>query len=269
MLQKIPLVARQLQRFLLPFVQNGSNAQSTQATCRRSLTSSHADQQNRDIQLVQSTKKWIDLVVIGEKLCPFAPPLIDSNTIRIVPSEAQNAADATKDVKVELDLLLRPKAHSEQNSCHNVTEVTTGSCNEAFSFGEDSFKIPLHETTLIVFDGDFVRDFHEFVRLSWILQSDAVVAGGFTHDVQLVLFHPTAKHQTYGTDESDDNAADFTIRSPYPLIHLLREVDVMRAVSGRYPNLEDLPSRNKKKLVAQGFTFCKNRLHKCYIPKVP
>lgn len=260
MIQKVPLVTSRFDVFLLLTI--GSTLQSKRVTrSMRSYSSSTVNcalEQSRDNHLVASTKKWIDLVVIGEKLCPFAPPLINSNAIRIVASTAQSATDATKDVAIELDFLLRPKIHWK-----NANELArTKKC------GEKDKSTPLHETTLIVFDGDFVRDFREFVRLSWILQSDAIVAGGFKHDVQLVLFHPSAKHQTYGTDELDGNPADYTIRSPYPLMHLLREVDVMRAVSGSCSNLEDLPSRNKQKLIARGFPFCKNRLLDCYIPKV-
>jgi uncharacterized protein len=247
-----------------------SDLNVAQIVCMRRYASDHAKQQPpRDNQLVQSTKKWIDLVVVGEKLCPFAPPLISSNTIRIVASAAQCATDATNDIRVEVDLLLRPTVHSSEKSVHSDTEISTSACDQAMKFEEKDANVPLHETTLIVFDGNFVRDFHDFVRLSWILQSDAVVAGGYVDDVQLVLFHPTAKHQTYGTDDQDGNAADFTIRSPYPLVHLLREVDVMRAVSGSYPNLEDLPSRNKQKMLAQGFSVCKNRLLDCYKAKAP
>lgn len=238
--------------------------QSSPATRTRRHASSGDKEHPREHHLVESTKKWIDRVVIGEKLCPFATPLRDSNSIRIVASGAQSAAEATVDVAVELDQLLRPKMHWKDENT-----LATTLCDSSPNLGEKDTVIRSHETTLIVFDGDFVRDFNEFVRLSWILQSDAVMKGGFDHDVQLVLFHPTAKHQTYGTDEADGNAADYTIRSPYPLIHLLREADVMRAVSGRYPNLEDLPSRNKKKLVAQGSSICKNRLLDCYVPKIP
>jgi hypothetical protein len=238
----------------------------TQMVCTRSYASD-TPKQPQVHHLVQSTKRWIDLVVIGEKLCPFAPPLIESNTIRIVPSAAQCAIHATHDVKVELDLLLRPTTTSKDKYCHNDTKINTVACDGTMKCEENDINVPLHETTLIVFDGNFVRDFHEFVRLSWILQSDAVVAGGYADDVQLVLFHPTAKHQTYGTDDEDGNAADFTIRSPYPLVHLLREVDVMRAVSGSYPSLEDLPSRNKRKMLTQGLSVCRNRLLDCYETK--
>ena len=145
--------------------------------------------------------------------------------------------------------------------------TVTGACDRTMKCERNDISVPLHETTLIVFGGNFVQDFHDFVRLSWILQSDAVVAGGYVDDVQLVLFHPSAKHQTYGTDDKDGNAADFTIRSPYPLVHLLREVDVMQAVSGSYPSLQDLPTRNKKKMQAQGVSVCRNRLLDCYDAK--
>ena len=267
MLRKLSFTIRRFDKF--PVANIGRELHTTGATYTSTgpsiITSGRDPQRARDIHLVQSTKRWIDLVVIGEKLCPFAPPLIESKTIRVVASAAQNASEATNDVKNELEILLRSNIQSKENSYHNSNEVAADACDHSVK----CLEAPAHETTLIVFDGDFVRDFHDFVRLSWDLQSDAVVASGFTHDVQLVLFHPTAQHQTYGVDDTEGNAADFTIRSPYPVIHLLREVDVMRAVSGKYPNLEDLPSRNKQKLAAQGLSICKNRLQDCYVPREP
>jgi uncharacterized protein len=217
--------------------------------------------------LVLSTKNWVNRVVIGEKLCPFAPPLIESNTIRIFASAAKSDAEAAEDIKVELNLLLRPSL-TNQGLDDDVNKKAPQ--NNAVMINEENMRFmtsPSHQTTLVVFDGPFVQDFREFVRLSWMLQSEAVVAGGLVNDVQLVLFHPKATHQTYSTDISSGTAADFTIRSPYPLIHLLREVDVMKAVSGRYPHLEDLSSRNKQRFLAQGYTVCNNRLSECYSRK--
>jgi hypothetical protein len=184
---------------------------------------------------------------VGEKLCPFAPPLLaDPKLLRIVTSDATSMQQAVKDIGEEVKLLID---------------------------GEDDSRIPaVHETTLVVLDlhsnkDSFVADFRDFVRLSWELQEQAVVSRGYLADVQLVLFHPQATHQTYGGMEEDDdnNAADYSIRSPYPTIHLLREVDVMTAVQGRYPNLETLPARNKQKLIQQGVEVCQKRLQRCNI----
>jgi hypothetical protein len=135
-------------------------------------------------------------------------------------------------------------------------------------FGNDNKEETHHATTLVVFDHQekdkFDRDFRSFVSLSWKLQEEAV-GEEYLERVQLVLFHPHATHQTYGeVDEENQNPADYTIRSPYPTIHLLREQDVLEAVQGSYPNLETLPARNKARLMDQGLEICQRRLDECY-----
>jgi hypothetical protein len=186
---------------------------------------------------VAATKQWVETVVIGEKLCPFAPPLLQHETLRIVASNAENAEEAVSQVASEAHLLVGD--------------------------GWDLSKGIKPETTLVVFDAPFVKDFRDFVHLSWTLQTNAVLANGHAEKLQLVLFHPNATHETYSSQENN-NPGDYTIRSPFPTVHLLREEDVMRAVSGGYPDLESLPARNKSRLVSQGLQVCKSRLERCY-----
>ena len=199
----------------------------------------------KNTKKVASTQKWFERVVIGEKLCPFASPLLkQKGLLRIVPTSAASVEEAIADVKKEVyDLVCDPEA--------------------------------THETTLVVLDDyegesgtpNFVYDYMEFVRLSWELQTEAV-GEAYASKVQLVLFHPRATHQTYGSmaEDDDDNGAagDYTIRSPFPTVHLLREEDVLKAVQSGYPDLEYLPSRNKAKLAEQGIDTCRKRLHGCY-----
>jgi hypothetical protein len=176
--------------------------------------------------LVQSTRKWFQSVVLQEKLCPFAPPLVGNDKLRIVKSDAHTDDAMVQDVKQEVESLM-------------MSPTVT------------------HETTLVVFSRDM--PFLDFVRLSWRLQEEAVA--DHVEDLQLVLFHPHATHQTYSEMTS---ASDYTIRSPYPTVHLLREVDVMKAVQSGYPDLADLPARNKEKLEKQGLKVCEQRLAACY-----
>lgn len=156
--------------------------------------------------------------------------------IRIVHCSAKNTKEAIYDVSIEVDRLVGPNKEN-------------------------------HETALIVLDQSFVQDFRDFVRLSWELQEEAI-GDKYMGVLQLVLFHPLAVHQTYGeVDPSVESASDYTIRSPFPTIHLLREVDLMRAVKGGYPDLESLPSRNKLKMDRQGQELCQQRLDDCLMPK--
>lgn len=206
----------------------------------------------RNDLVVASTQRWIERVVIGEKLCPFASPLVASNTLRVVASSAILSNEAVSDVRAEVNLLL-----SEKDERHSKNTI-----------------LPHPESTLVVFDSSFVQNFRDFVHLSWTLQEEVVVRGGFQDEIQLVLFHPKATHQTYSDhscETNDDNSlttatGDFTIRSPFPTVHLLREKDVMQAVQkSNYQNLTDLSTRNKQKLFAQGIAVCRARLDACYV----
>jgi uncharacterized protein len=196
--------------------------------------------------IVASTRNWFDRVVIGEKLCPFAAPLLLGDKLRIVASSATTEQEAIVSIDKEVKLLMTDNV---EDSC---SEPTTPVSNSR------------HETTLVVFDvHPFLQNFRSFVRLSWSVQEQVLLANGLEREVQLVLFHPLATHQTYDCSD-EDNPADYTIRSPYPTIHLLRELDVMRAVKSGYPKLNELPFRNKEKLTGQGLDACQRRLRECY-----
>jgi hypothetical protein len=184
---------------------------------------------------IAATQKWFETIVVGEKLCPFAPPLLQNpSLLRIISSDALSPEEAILHVSHEVKLLV------------------------------DQEIAPTHETTLVVLDHrPFVADFRDFVHLSWQLQEEAI-GEDYLGKLQLVLFHPLATHQTYAA-EGEPNPSDYTIRSPFPTIHLLREVDVMRAVQGGYPDLETLPARNKVKLIQQGLQVCERRLQQCHV----
>jgi hypothetical protein len=186
---------------------------------------------------IAATQKWFETIVVGEKLCPFAPPLLQNpSLLRIVSSDASSPEEAIRHVSKEVRLLV----------------------------DQDIAPTHEHETTLVVLDHcPFVADFRDFVHLSWQLQEEAIGEESLGK-LQIVLFHPQATHQTYAA-EGEQNPADYTIRSPFPTIHLLREVDVLRAVQGGYPNLETLPARNKDKLIQQGLQVCERRLQQCHV----
>jgi uncharacterized protein len=190
--------------------------------------------------LVATTQKWIERVVIGEKLCPFAPPLLAAGTLRVVASSATSETQAVAAIRSEAKLLFGDEEKTQRDENDGVNALDTTAISPPLSQQQRHLQ-PRHETTLVVLDAPFVQDFRDFVRLSWVLQEEGIVQGGFQNDLQLVLFHPNATHQTYrdsvSLDEDDESAGYFTIRSPYPTVHLLREIDVMQACCGRLPQL--------------------------------
>ena len=244
------------------------------SNCRIHTTTSTTTVATEDHRIT-STRRWLERIVIGEKQCPFAPPfLLHSHLLRMVVaaptfslvasvdknnSNNNGSIDTTKpDEDHVLQLVAQEVQLLVQQTSEQITTTTTG--NQASA----------HETTLVILDYPFLKDFRDFVRFSWILQDEAIVRTQYLHKLQLVLFHPQATHQTYGMDANDDNGdndnpGNYTIRSPYPTIHLLRQQDVLKAVTSGYPNLETLPSRNKARMIAQGLDVCRERLASCYV----
>jgi hypothetical protein len=148
---------------------------------------------------------------------------------RRVPSRAQSANDAVielRDEALQLAAHISAEDHGKLGSGARQSIATPRS--------------PTHETTLIVYGNQsWTADFRQFVRLSWRMQQEALgseagdIASSLSKEVQIVVFHPQAVHQTYS--EGPTSASDYTIRSPYPTLHLLRESDVLRAVRS-HPN---------------------------------
>ncbi|CAJ1339498.1 unnamed protein product [Effrenium voratum] len=165
---------------------------------------------------VAATRRWLDSVVIGEKLCPFAAPVREEQKLKLVASLAEDAEALTGEVAAEAKMLVA-----------GVGEAAAP------------------ETTLLVLDPALgcCRTWRDFVRLSWQLQDRAIRAQGFEELLQI-------------------DAADFSIRAPFPVVHLLREMDVMKAVAS-YPAAEEIPARNKAKLRKQGLSLCQARLDAC------
>lgn len=210
---------------------------------------------NDHIQKISSTDAWFRNIVIGQKLCPFAPPLTKKKSlIRICSSNASSIQDIVKDIKAEAQYIKNLPKEVE-----NVSSWKTFPKPEARP-----------ETTLVVFDNDneIVSNYSNFVRVSWEVQQKAIYDQGLADDLQLVVFHPNGIHSTY-SDYSDENlgedAGDYTIRSPFPTLHILREMDVLNAVkSYSVDRLQNLLVQNKERLRSHGIAKCRFRLKQCY-----
>jgi len=127
--------------------------------------------------------------------------------------------------------------------------------------GSGSAETPKHETTLLVLPAArWCSQWRELVSISWTLQAEAIAARGHGQAMQIVLFHPKAVRSTYADDLVD--AADYSLRSPFPIVQLLREADVLAAVRA-HPDPAGIPSRNAARLRALGERACYERLAAC------
>jgi len=146
-----------------------------------------------DDPFIVETRAWVERVVIGLKLCPFAPAPALKGLIRYTTSEAETPEALLEDLAAELQRLVA--APPEQI-----------------------------ETTLLIHPQvlqDF-HDFNDFLDLADGLLRVLDLEG----EIQIASFHP--HYQFAGT--APDDIANATNCSPYPTLHLLREQSIARAV---------------------------------------
>lgn len=170
------------------------------------------------IDPIAATRTWLERAVIGLNLCPFAKAVYVKDQVRFVLSDATTAEALVEQLAEEL-LLLRDTPAAQI------------------------------DTTLIIHPQvltDFL-DYNDFLD-----NADAAVEaldlGGI---LQVASFHPD--YQFDGT--AADDPSNFTNRSPYPTLHLLREDSVERAVAA-FPDPDVIVERNiatLDKLGADGF----------------
>lgn len=138
------------------------------------------------------TRQWLEKAVIGLNLCPFAKAPHVKNLVRISISQARHLDGFLEDLDRELQLLGDTPADEL-------------------------------ETTLLVHPTLF-PDFDTFNQMLDIADA-AVVDNGLEGIVQIAPFHPDFQFE--GTDS--DDIGNYTNRSPYPTLHLIREDSIAKA----------------------------------------
>jgi hypothetical protein len=144
-------------------------------------------------QVIQDTRDWVVKAVIGLNLCPFAKAVHVNERIRYVVSDATEPETLLQDLARELLALNRA----------DPDEVDT--------------TLVIHPQVLT----DFL-DFNDFLGAADALVEELKLDG----ILQIADFHPD-----YQFDGSEpDDIANYTNRSPYPTLHILREDSIERAV---------------------------------------
>ena len=155
-------------------------------------------------QIVSATRKWVEDVVVGYNLCPFAKRELVKNRVRFTVTDANNEDDLLQALHGELQRL------------------------------EDEPEI---ETTLLIHPG-VLQDFYAYNE--FLDAADALLAYLELEGVyQIASFHPD-----YQFAETEPGAAEnYTNRSPYPMLHLLREASLEAAIDS-HPDVDGIPDRN-------------------------
>jgi hypothetical protein len=179
---------------------------------------------NKDQQLIAATQTWLKTIIIEYTICPFAKRELERGSIRF---------SINHDTEIENCLL---------NLMLECDRLDTDSSIE---------------TTLLIYDSAFTAfdDYLDFLELAETLMCEQ----GYEGIYQLASFHPDYCFE----GSARDDPANYTNRSPYPMLHLLRETSIERAVA-TYPHPENIPQRNIELTRELGLAKMQALLAACY-----
>jgi len=152
------------------------------------------------------TQQWVEALVVGLNLCPFAAPEVRNDTIRYAVSHSDSLDGAVQDFLAELQRIQSSEETALSTSLVSFTE------------------------TAVTFDS--------FLDLLDRCQ-DALEEAGLEGVFQLASFHP----QYCFAGVAADDISNWTNRAPFPTIHIIREGQMSRVLV-HYKTPEEIPERN-------------------------
>jgi len=159
-----------------------------------------------DEVIIELTRAWVDEAVIGLNLCPFAKAVQVKQQIRYVVSKADSETNLQQDLLRELEQL-----HDSDPAILDTTLL-------------------IHPHVL----QDFL-DYNNFLEIA----DDTLVEAGLDGEIQIASFHPDYQF----ADAQADDIDNYTNRSPFPILHLLRESSIDSAVEA-FPEASAIFERN-------------------------
>lgn len=176
-------------------------------------------------KIIKPVQHWVEKLVVGLNLCPFAKREIVKNRVRYCVTDAITEEQLLSDLQSELDLL----------------------------DGD-----PAIETTLLIHPlvlMDFF-DYNQFLN-----SADSLLVRMRREGVyQIASFHPDYQFASTAPDDVEN----YTNRAPYPLLHLIREQSLERAIAD-YPDHERISERNIKLLKGLGHAKIQVLLQSCFL----
>jgi len=167
--------------------------------------------------VIDRTKKWIIDVVIGCNFCPFAANVVKQQTIFYKVEENKELETCLASFLFEMERL------------DNDSAI---------------------ETSFLIFPNAF-QQFNDYLDLI-SLAEQLLKRKGYEGIYQVASFHPL-----YLFSNSDENdPANYTNRSIYPMLHLLREESIDKALAN-YKDTESIPVRNINFAKGKGIAYMK------------
>lgn len=176
-----------------------------------------------DQQIIEQTKNWIKTMVIGCNFCPFANREFTNNSIHYQVEHGTTRTDAREALLKECKRLDKDKTIA---------------------------------TTLLIFPRAF-QEFDSYLVLVAFAEK-LLQQKGYEGIYQLASFHPL-----YQFDKSSyEDPANYTNRSIYPMLHLLREDQIRKAIQF-YGHAEEIPERNIQFAREKGEVYLKMLRDSC------
>lgn len=164
---------------------------------------------------VSKTKQWIEEIIVGLNFCPFAKKELLNDSIHYFESALGQIKPALLEIIEQCQYL------------SNNPEI---------------------ETSFIIFNRGF-RHFDKYLELV-DYANELIITSGYEGVFQLASFHPD---YCFAGEDIDD-AANYTNRSPYPTIHIIREESLARVLAV-YKNPEEIPANNIELARCKGGLF--------------
>ncbi len=159
---------------------------------------------------IEKTKDWIHNFVIGLNICPFAGHPFREDLIRYRLEETETIEKLVETLMEELDFLQKKRSNEIETS------------------------VLIHPNVLT----DFL-DYNDFLSVGEAVLKEMNLEG----EIQIASFHPD--YQFAG--EAKHAPSNYVTRSPFPMLHLIRESSVTKATEV-HPDIEQVPYDNIKKL---------------------
>jgi len=175
-------------------------------------------------QIINETRRWIENTVIAHNFCPF---------VRHVFQQDQIAYHVIQPNDIEECL------HEVIQACINL---------------DNNISI---ETSLLIYSQQF-EDFEQFLDFAELAEQ-LLIEQAYEGIYQLATFHP----EYCFAETLADDPSNYTNRSPYPMLHLLREKSISIAIDN-YPDIDKIPERNIETARDIGLEQLQTELKNCY-----
>jgi len=179
------------------------------------------------MDVISSTQSWVNKVIVKYNICPFAKKEVDRGSIRY-------CKDESTEIEEVLDRLTEECRFLDE---HQQTETTLLILSEACT------------------------DFDSFLDLVY-LSNHLLQMSHYEGVYQLAHFHPDYCFE----GDAEDAASNYSNRSPYPTLHIIRESSMEKAIAA-HPDVDAIPDRNIAFLNKKGSPFFADLLASCLLVK--